>query len=90
MSQTLLCLLLVLMLCLLAPAALAGEETARDALDTNLILITTADDFALGELSGLAPDAIGDGALVLAEGETEGTFTSPVYAVADFYKMVAS
>lgn len=90
MSQTLLCLLLVLMLCLLAPAALAGEETARDALDTNLILITTADDFALGELSGLAPDATGDGALVLAEGETEGTFTSPVYAVADFYKMVAS
>ena len=41
-----------------------------------------------GNLTGIRPTKIA--MTKLAEGETEGMFTSAVYTVADFYKMVAS
>lgn len=82
-------LILALLLVLsLAPAVAFADEV--DARDKNLIKITTAEDFAAGTLEGLVPASIGNGALALADGVTEGTFTSPEYLVADFYKMVAS
>ena len=82
-------LILALLLVLsLAPAVAFADEV--DASDKNLIKITTAEDFAAGTLEGLVLASIGNGALALADGVTEGTFTSPEYLVADFYKMVAS
>ncbi len=92
MKKKLLSLMLALLmaLCLLPAAVFAEGETVIDATDRNLIKITTTADFAAGELNGLEPASVGDGALTLAEGATEGTFTSAEYAVPDFYKMVAS
>ncbi len=92
MKKKLLSLMLALLmaLCLLPAAVFAEGETVIDAMGRNLIKITTTADFAAGELNGLVPSGVGDGALTLAEGATEGTFTSAEYAVPDFYKMVAS
>ncbi len=42
----------------------------------------TSDDWADGTLSGLAVQDSGEGVLALADGETEGTFTSPVFTTA--------
>ena len=92
MKKKLLSLVLALLmaLCLVPAAAFAEGGTVIDATGRNLIKITTAADFAAGELNGLVPSDVGNGALTLAEGATEGTFTSAEYAVPDFYKMVGT
>ena len=83
--------LALLMLICLAPAAVFAEgEATIDARDRNVIKVTTAADFAAGELAGLEPASIGNGAIALAAGATEGTFTSAVYQVVNFQKMVAT
>ncbi len=92
MKKKLLSLMLALLmaLCLVPTAVFAEGGTVIDATGRNLIKITTTADFAAGELNGLVPSGVGDGALTLAEGATEGTFTSAEYAVPDFYKMVGT
>ena len=56
----------------------------------NLIKVTTAADFAAGELTGLIPANVGSGALTLAEGALEGRFVSAAYLLQDFRTMTAS
>ena len=57
----------------------------------NTVLFSCGQDFAAGTLSNLvAAPAIGRGALVLADGCTEGEFVSPVIALDDFSMVVCS
>lgn len=81
---------LLMALCLVPAAVFAEGEQVIDVTDRNVIKVTTAADFAAGTLESLVPTSVGNGALALAEGATEGTFTSAVYSVQDFTKMVAS
>ena len=81
---------LLMALCLVPAAVFAEGEQVIDVTDRNVIKVTTAADFAAGTLEGLVPTSVGNGALALAEGATEGTFTSAVYTIADFYKMVGA
>lgn len=80
----------VLMLLSVMPvAAFAGDGELT--FEGNLLKVTTVDDFNAGTLTGLEIDAAaGNGAIVLSEGETQGTFVSAVYNVTAFTKMVAS
>lgn len=60
-------------------------------LEGNLLKITTEADFEAGAEKNdiqIVGD-IGDGAIMLAEGATEGTFISAEYNTEDFYRMVA-
>lgn len=84
---------LALALVLCACSASGGKGGSGDALpvEGNLLKITSADDFSAGKLEGLKVDeTVGDGALVLEDGATEGTFTSAEYSVTEFELMVAS
>lgn len=70
-------------------AAFAGDGELT--CDGNLLKVTTVSDFQAGSLTGLEIEAnAGNGALVLSDGVTEGTFVSAVYNVTAFTKMVAS
>ena len=83
--------------------ASAGTETSADTeavhIDrsegmlpfdgSNLFKLTTAEEFAEGEMEGLEPVAVGDGAVRLSDGALEGTFISPEFYCANFTKMVA-
>ena len=57
----------------------------------NTVLFSCGNDFAAGTVTNLiANPAIGRGALVLADGCTEGEFVSPVVALDDFSTVVCS
>ena len=92
MKRKMLSLILVLLMamCLVPTAVFAEGEQEIDVKGTNLIKITTATDFAAGETTGLVQSGVGNGALALDADATEGTFTSAVYLIDDFLKMVAS
>ena len=91
MKRKLLALILALLMALcIVPAAVLADGGEIDATAINLIKITTEADFNAGEMNGLALTAVGNGAVALADGATEGTFTSAVYKIADFYKMTSS
>ncbi len=81
-------LLLAVMLC-----ACGGGESGEKALklEGNLWKLTTAEDFNNGTLENVVVDeTVGNGAIKLADGATEGTFTSAEYEVIDFEYLVAS
>ena len=66
-------------------------EKADREIEGNLAVFTTAEDFAAGKLENVVTDeSIGNGAIVLKEGESEGTYTSEVLGTAPFEYMVAS
>lgn len=66
-------------------------EKADREIEGNLAVFTTAEDFAAGTLENVVTDeSIGNGAIVLKEGESEGTYTSVVQGTAPFEYMVAS
>lgn len=66
-------------------------EKADREIEGNLAVFTTAEDFAAGTLENVVTDeSIGNGAIVLKEGESEGTYTSEVLGTAPFEYMVAS
>ena len=92
MKRKMIALILVLLMamCLVPTAVFAEGEQEIDVKGTNLIKITTATDFAAGETTGLVQSGVGNGALALEADATEGTFTSAVYLIDDFLKMVAS
>ena len=51
-------------------------EKADREIEGNLAVFTTAEDFAAGTLENVVTDeSIGNGAIVLKEGESEGTYT---------------
>lgn len=66
-------------------------EKEISAAHINLLKITSVEDFNFGRLTGLriVPE-VGNGALSLKTGKTEGTFTSAIYQTDDFRRMVAS
>ena len=65
-------------------------EKADREIEGNLAVFTTAEDFAAGKLENVVTDeSIGNGAIVLKEGESEGTYTSEVLGTAPFEYMVA-
>lgn len=84
--------LLVMMLAFSLAAPALGDKTQADrSVEGNLFKLTTAEDFALGELEGLAIDeTVGNGALRLAPGATSGTYVSDVIGVEPFESLVAS
>ena len=55
----------------------------------NLFKLSTAEEFAAGEMDGLEAAEVGNGAVQLAEGALEGTFISPEFYCDTFTKMVA-
>ncbi len=66
-----------------------GEETAGFITGGNLLKIEAVQGPEYGEAAGLIIDpSIGDGAFVLAEGVTEGSYESAVYECTPFTQMV--
>ena len=60
-------------------------EKADREIEGNLAVFTTAEDFAAGTLENVVTDeSIGNGAIVLKEGESEGTYTSVELSTAPF------
>ena len=60
-------------------------------LEGNLVKLTSTTDFNNGTLENVVIDeTVGDGAIKLADGATEGTFISAEYDITDFEEMVAS
>ena len=55
----------------------------------NLFKLSTAEEFAAGEMDGLEAAEVGNGAVRLADGVLEGTFVSPEFYCDTFTKMVA-
>ena len=82
-------LLLAVMLC----ACGGGDGGKNNALklEGNLVKLTSTEDFNNGTLENVVVDeTVGNGAIKLADGATEGTFTSAEYDITDFEEMVAS
>lgn len=84
--------LLVLLLVLSMAIPASGEKNKADrSFFGNLFKLTTAQDFSLGEIDGLViDDAVGNGALRLADGAAQGTYISDVIGVEPFEYLVAS
>lgn len=82
--------ILALIMVLVSVPALA--EKADRQVEGNIVVLTTAEDFAAGELDNVVVDAEygNDGAIRLAEGATEGEYISDVIGVPAFEYMVAS
>ena len=68
-----------------------GDGKQALKLEGNLVKLTSTTDFNNGTLENVVVDeTVGDGAIKLADGATEGTFTSAEYEITDFEEMVAS
>ncbi len=81
-------LLLAVMLC---ACGTGGDSEKALKLEGNLWKLTTTEDFNKGTLENVVVDeTVGNGAVKLADGATEGTFTSAEYEVVDFEYLVAS
>lgn len=87
LSLSIAALLLAVMLC-----ACGGGEDKKDLkLEGNLVKLTTTEDFNNGTMENVVVDeTVGNGAIKLADGATEGVFTSAQYSITDFEEMVAS
>lgn len=80
---------LLLLLTLVPTAALAAS--LGDIAQTNLVKITSAGAFQKGTLENLVADeTVGDGALRLSEGASEGTYVSQEIEMPAFEYLVAS
>lgn len=89
--KKLLALMLVASLALMFAVPAAAAEKADRSFEGSAFKLTTAEDFLLGTLEGLAVDeSVGKGALRLAEGASEGVYTSDIIGVAAFEYLVAS
>lgn len=77
---------LAMVLCLLPLSAAAADTT----LEGNFVKITTAEDFSAGECTDLEPASVGDGALQLKAGASEGVYVSPIYQTFPWNDLVAS
>lgn len=87
MKKTITALLaLAMVLCLLPLPVAAADVT----LEGNFVKITTAEDFSAGECTDLEPASVGDGALQLKTGASEGVYVSPIYQTFPWNDLVAS
>lgn len=86
------CTLCALVALTLLPAPAHAENGPRgDVAEDNFLRITSADAWEAGEAENLTiTREIGDGALLLAQGQTEGVWTSPELTVPAFEYLVAS
>lgn len=81
-------LLLAVLMAVVCLPALAEESREVKG---NMVVYTTAEDFALGELSNVKIDeTIGNGAVVLDDGQQNGYIISDIIGVEAFEYMVAS
>ena len=81
----------VLALPLLPAPAHAEGDPWGDVQEDNFLRITSSEKWNEGTLEQLTvTDQIGDGALILADGQTEGTWVSPELTVPAFEYLVAS
>ena len=88
-----LCLLLCAALCAALSVCVFAQDASTwgDVRQDNFIRITSADAWNQGTLENLEVAAdVGDGALRLAAGQTEGVWTSPELDVPAFEYLVAS
>ena len=84
-------LLLAVMLCACGGAGTGGDKDNALKLEGNLVKLTSTEDFNKGTLeSALVDETVGNGAVKLADGATEGVFLSAEYSITDFEEMVAS
>ncbi|MBQ7492325.1 MAG: C39 family peptidase [Clostridia bacterium] len=75
----------------LAPGVFAENGPPGDVLQDNFFRVTSAEGWRQGELDRLIVlDEVGDGALCLAPGETDGAYRSPEMTVPAFEYLVAS
>ena len=56
---------------------------------SNLFKLSSAEEFAAGEMEDVEPVAVGNGAVKLVDGALEGTYISPEFYCCNFTKMVA-
>lgn len=91
MKKRLFSLLMALAMVLSVMPVAAFAEDGEAAVSGNLLKVTTEADFAAGTLENLeiVPD-VGNGAVRLTDGATEGTFVSQVYSATAFDTVVAS
>lgn len=68
------------------PDATGESESSQD----NLFIFTTVDDFEKGEMDGTLVVNSGNGAIVLQDGASSGTYVSPVVETKPFEYMVLS
>ena len=68
------------------PEATGESESSQD----NLFIFTTVDDFEKGEMDGTLVIDSGNGAIVLQDGASLGTYVSPVVETKPFEYMVLS
>ena len=84
-------LLLAVMLCACGGAGAGGDKTPALKLEGNLVKLTSTEDFNKGTLeNAIVDETVGNGAIKLADGATEGVFLSAEYDITDFEEMVAS
>lgn len=78
-------------LSLTAFADVAAEPVWGDVQQDNFVRVSSAEGFAAGTTQNLAvSEEIGDGALVLTEGQEQGVWTSPEITVPAFEYLVAT
>lgn len=83
-------LLLAVMLCACGNSGGGGDDNALK-LEGNLVKLTTTEDFQNGTMENVVLDeTVGNGAIKLADGATEGTFISAEYSITDFEELVAT
>ncbi len=83
-------LLLAVMLCACGTTGNGGDKNALK-LEGNLVKLTSTEDFNKGTVENAVVDeTVGNGAVKLADGATEGVFLSAEYSITDFEEMVAS
>lgn len=84
-------LLCAALLAAISPGAFAENDPPGDVLQDNFFRVTSAEGWHQGTLEHLiVVDDVGDGALRLFPGETEGTYLSPEMTVPAFEYLVAS
>lgn len=74
-------------------AAAQGSQSANEEIGVsqdNLFIFTTVDDFGKGETDGTQVIDSGNGAIVLEDGASSGTYTSPIVETMPFEYMVLS
>ena len=72
-------------------AAAQGSKSANEEIGVsqdNLFIFTTVDDFGKGETDGTQVIDSGNGAIVLEDGASSGTYTSPIVETMPFEYMV--
>lgn len=81
----------LVMLTIITPSSGVALAETNEKIPGNVFKLTTVEDFTKGTINGLTVDeSVGDGALRLVEGLTDGEYVSGVFEVEPFEYLVAS